>query len=284
MVVKKALYSVFFYFVFFEVIDIEEIYGIVYCATNKINNKKYIGQTVRELERRKQEHISNAKSNGKYAFHYALRNYGEENFEWGIIDTANNIEELDEKERYWIKFYNTYLDGGYNMALGGQCNLSDNPEELSSMRGGREFLVYDLDGNFIKTTTSQTEFAKEIGSCIQSVNNVLRSIKGKHQVKEYILIYKDEFSEELLREKVEKIKEINKPFYVFDANDEFVGVWDNKVNCANELMVSRNTIYNSLVKSANKEEIKIRYPNKYKFYYLENTPSSLENKIKEDVI
>lgn len=261
-----------FFILFFEVIDIEEIYGIVYCATNKINNKKYIGQTVRELERRKQEHISNAKSNGKYAFHYALRNYGEENFEWGIIDTANNIEELDEKERYWIKFYNTYLDGGYNMALGGQCNLSDNPEELSSMRGGREFLVYDLDGNFIKTTTSQTEFAKEIGVSVKTVNHVL--MDKKNSTCGYVLIFKDQYSEERLNEIIKHVR--NRSFYVFKKkNVDFIGRWNNREHCQQEIGVNRKAITRYLNYG------NINNNTKYLFYYGNDIPNKLKHKIKD---
>jgi len=79
-------------------------YGIIYCATNIINNKKYIGQTIRSLDKRIKEHIGHANKDNKYAFHLAINKYGIDKFEWEEIDVADNQEELDEKELYWIEF------------------------------------------------------------------------------------------------------------------------------------------------------------------------------------
>jgi group I intron endonuclease len=255
------------------VIIIRELYGVIYCATNIINNKKYIGQTIRNLDKRKQEHISQSYNGGNLAIHQAIRKYGEDNFKWHIIDNANSQEELDDKEKFWINYYDTYNSSGYNMALGGQFNLSDNADELSAMRGGREFLVYDLDGNFIKETMSQTEFAEEIGVSIKTVNHVLTGIK--QSTKGYMLFYKDEFKEEKVIEQVNKIKNRHRPFTVFDKNQEFVGIWNNKVRCAREINCSPRIIYTQFESKTN---IKYR---KYKFYYLEDIPNHLKNKLKD---
>ena len=252
-------------------------YGIIYCATNTINNKKYIGQTIRSLDKRIKEHISHASKDNKYAFHLAINKYRIDKFEWEEIDVANNQEELDEKELYWIDFYNTYGKGGYNMSVGGQFNkkTDDNADKLSEMNGGREFLVFDLDGNFIKSAFSQTAFAEEIGACVQSINNVLRGIKN--QVKYYILIFKDEFNKELLNKKINKsnLTLLNKEFYVFDkCNFNFIGCFDNREYCQNEIGVDRKTITRSL-DSENKNS-----RNKFLFYYKDNIPQDLEFKIK----
>jgi len=173
------------------VINIQEIYGIIYCAINIINDKRYIGQTIRDLNIRKREHISLSKADSEFAFHQALRKYSEENFEWIILDIANNQEELDEKECYWINYYDTYNQGGYNMSVGGQFNKKDycDADDLSRMYGGKEFLVYDLEGNYIKNTFSQTEFAEEIGVCVQTVNNVLKGIKSS--TNDFVLFFND---------------------------------------------------------------------------------------------
>ena len=115
----------FLFSYFQEEIKIDKAYGIIYCATNIINDKKYIGQTIRKLSRRKKEHIWLSKKESKFAFHQAINKYGEENFDWIILDTADNQEELDEKECSWINHYDTYNLGGYNMAIGGQKNKTD---------------------------------------------------------------------------------------------------------------------------------------------------------------
>lgn len=88
-------------------------------ATNLTNNKKYIGQTVRSLERRKQAHISESKTKrDTYYFHQALSKLGYENFKWEIIDICNTIEKLNELEIFYIGYYDTY-NNGYNLTTGG---------------------------------------------------------------------------------------------------------------------------------------------------------------------
>lgn len=49
-----------------------------------------------------------------------MRKYGVENFKIEQIDTADNQEELDAKEKYYIEFYNTIAPNGYNLTTGGE--------------------------------------------------------------------------------------------------------------------------------------------------------------------
>jgi len=93
---------------------------IIYKITNKINGKIYIGQTIKSLNARISNHISDALAN-KYNvhFHSALRKYGADNFEWGIIAECDDIDELNRLEIYFIGWYDTY-NNGYNMTMGGE--------------------------------------------------------------------------------------------------------------------------------------------------------------------
>ena len=93
---------------------------IIYKATNKVNNKSYIGQTIYTIENRKLNHITKSNGYSKLAIHRAIRKYGEENFEWEVIDdTAKNVDELNLLEQKYIKEYDTFGKGGYNMTEGG---------------------------------------------------------------------------------------------------------------------------------------------------------------------
>lgn len=97
----------------------------IYKITNKINNKSYIGQT-HDIEKRFQDHRVrpfNSKSKDyNSVFYQAIRKYGIDNFSFEILEECAT-EELDEKEIYWINFYNTYIgwenSNGYNMTIGG---------------------------------------------------------------------------------------------------------------------------------------------------------------------
>lgn len=89
----------------------------IYKITNKINNKSYIGQSI-NIEHRWKEHLSRIDDKQfDYAIYNAFRKYGIENFNFEIIEQCKE-NELNDKEIYWIDYYNSYYDG-YNMNLGG---------------------------------------------------------------------------------------------------------------------------------------------------------------------
>jgi len=90
---------------------------IIYKVQNKVNGKIYIGQTKFTLEERILYHL---KVGDSPAFHNSIKKYGIENFEISIIDSAKTKEELNDKEKYWIKFYDSNNRiKGYNLTDGG---------------------------------------------------------------------------------------------------------------------------------------------------------------------
>ena len=100
--------------------------GYIYKITNKINNKCYIGQTIHNINSRFKEHINASKHNtGCPLIGKAIAKYGEDNFEIELIEEIDS-ELLDEREMYWIEFYNSNnLDYGYNLTQGGKkVNIS----------------------------------------------------------------------------------------------------------------------------------------------------------------
>jgi len=98
--------------------------GIIYIATNTINNKVYIGQTIQGLQKRKSQHIKNAvsKCDNMY-FHKAIRKYGKDNFKWEVLVDCP-ISDLNDQEIYWIKYWDSFGKRGYNSTIGGSLGAN----------------------------------------------------------------------------------------------------------------------------------------------------------------
>ena len=90
----------------------------IYKITNKINGKSYIGQSI-DIERRWREHKKNIGSS-KNPLYLDFKKYGLENFSFEILEECK-VKDLDEKEIYWIKRYDSH-NKGYNLTDGGQFN------------------------------------------------------------------------------------------------------------------------------------------------------------------
>jgi group I intron endonuclease len=92
----------------------------VYKITNKITGKVYIGITNQGAGARYRHHWYEARIGEPAPIHRSMAKYGEENFTLEIIDFADTYEELKEKEKYWIKQYDSVnRDKGYNLTEGG---------------------------------------------------------------------------------------------------------------------------------------------------------------------
>jgi group I intron endonuclease len=93
---------------------------IIYKITNNINNKIYIGQTIEDLKKRWSRHNwTCTKGRNAMAITNAIIKYGKENFIIEQIDTANTIDELNDKEIYYINKLNSLSPNGYNLTTGG---------------------------------------------------------------------------------------------------------------------------------------------------------------------
>lgn len=111
----------------------------IYKITNIQNNKVYIGQTIRPTEARFHRHMNDALNNILNThFARAIRKYGKENFQIEVIDTAETQEDLNQKEQYWIQFYDS-VNTGYNETdaiykSGGNTYKNKTPEEMEIIK------------------------------------------------------------------------------------------------------------------------------------------------------
>jgi group I intron endonuclease len=96
---------------------------IVYLITNKINGKRYIGQTMQTAKARFSKHCSVSSANKGMPIVRAIQKYGKNNFEMKILCRCNSIEEMNHRESYYIKLLNTMSPVGYNALPGGLNSL-----------------------------------------------------------------------------------------------------------------------------------------------------------------
>lgn len=99
--------------------------GIIYCFTNKINNKKYIGQSINDDNGRYNNHIYSTTHEKSCEYnsplHRAIRKYGQDNFKYEVLaKNINDIEILNGLEIYYIKECNSKIPNGYNIEDGGK--------------------------------------------------------------------------------------------------------------------------------------------------------------------
>ena len=95
------------------------VYGRIYCVTNLVNGKQYVGQTTLTIEDRWDLHLKSALQYFSMgALHCAIRKYGVEAFAIEQIDVAVSQDELNEKEIHHVARLGTY-GGGYNLRPGG---------------------------------------------------------------------------------------------------------------------------------------------------------------------
>lgn len=97
--------------------------GIIYLVTNLANGKRYVGQTVQRLSMRKWVHLREAASGSPFAFHRAIRRYGDASFKWEEMATVP-ARELDSYEVAYIAMIGSRVPNGYNMTDGGDGGAS----------------------------------------------------------------------------------------------------------------------------------------------------------------
>lgn len=99
-------------------------FNLIYKATNTVEDKHYVGQTIFTMSSRKASHKTKAlKLGAKSPFYDAIRKFGWDNFEWNIVCYCEDQDELDAKEDEVIvqlgreNCYNSHTGGKNNFKL-----------------------------------------------------------------------------------------------------------------------------------------------------------------------
>jgi group I intron endonuclease len=93
----------------------------VYKITNSINDKVYVGRTIRSIEQRYKEHLQSLENGDTRHLYSAMRKYGANNFKIELIEECSTLDEMIEKEAYYCELLEAYTKG-YNMTTAGEIN------------------------------------------------------------------------------------------------------------------------------------------------------------------
>ncbi len=206
--------------------------GLIYSITNKKNKKTYIGQTIRPLQKRWYSHVYQSKHRS-YPICNAIKKYGKENF---FIDEIEKCKasELDEKEKFWIKYYNSISPNGYNLKKGGNTiRGKDSPwwnkkhskktkEKMSKSHIGEKNSNTDLKNKDVENIIFMiisNKTIKEIAKSFNISEDIVSQIKTgktwKHITKNYTNLLDKKTKRKLKKEDVLSIRKLIK-----EGNDD----------------------------------------------------------------
>lgn len=130
----------------------------IYIIRNDINGKVYIGQTFNVAHRWEQYESAFRKKDNKHLISRAMLKYGIEHFHMEVLEKG--VENYDEREIYWIKFFNSTVPNGYNISHGGNGNGSgfENPMAILN-----EKQVINIKNEIRYSTDSFSKIATKFG-------------------------------------------------------------------------------------------------------------------------
>ena len=142
--------------------------GYIYKIQNLINNHIYIGQTVKHYQKRFNQHKANYDKPyfSQLTLYKAFKKYGLENFSFEPIEEVDN-DKLDEREKYWIEYYDSYKNG-YNMTI-----------------GGRLVELYHWDLNEIVNLYNETKSARKVAEIIGCDHSTIDHLLNANNIPRY---------------------------------------------------------------------------------------------------
>lgn len=208
----------------------------IYKITNNINKKIYIGQSV-DIERRWKEEKNN-KDNS--LIEQAIQQYGVKNFSFEIIEECN-IKDLNEREIYWSKYYDSMnLNIGYNDAPCGQS--------YSYIENQKKVCQFDREGHYLQTFNSATDACKILK--LNCPSHIRKACEGKKKTAyNYMWKYLNDWNGENIppyktlvgsKESNAKIaKKLGKPVLCIDVKTEkVIKEYPSAIEAERQLQVS----------------------------------------------
>lgn len=151
--------------------------GKIYLISNNVNDKLYVGQTIQTLKKRFNGHCCYSKSDrsANMLIKRAIHKYGRDKFHITLLEECPQ-DKMNEREAYWISFYDSY-NKGYNLTKGGQESNYFNLHRLEDTIDTKKFSDY-----IIEFKPLASEVASHFGISKCSVYNLIERLNNPNLV------------------------------------------------------------------------------------------------------
>lgn len=271
----------------------EKISGI-YKITAKHNGKVYIGQS-NDIYTRWRSHWKQVNRGDNDCLHNYMRKYGKDNFEYEIIEKCNQSI-INEREKYWISYYDSY-NNGLNSTLGGEGvkgkTYSDKEKEemrtfAKDSKKSKPVLQIDTSGHIVMEWRSCKEIGKITDMLSTNIHDCLKHKDGYRLAYGYIWLYKEEYLKDGLNLDLylSKNREIiyNRIYQIDKSNKKnIVKIWDDIHQIISE---NPKYKYSSIYSACNGQKRSMYgfiwvYENNYKEIEYVNKPVVLEKSVNQ---
>jgi len=205
------------------IIDDKEYYGIIYKIENIINHKVYIGQTTHErgfngrydykgvgIERVYRYLLGKSKQVHYYNQHLlrSIEKYGLDAFVVDeIFDVAENENELNQKERYYIEQFDSFKNG-YNRSFGGETTKGATQPSGKDSPSCKRVCQISTNGELIKIWDCAADAEREINVSKSHISSVCKNIRKT--AGGFIWVFEEEYDSNKNYKRTPRTKDMGK--------------------------------------------------------------------------
>lgn len=261
------------------IIDGKEYYGIIYKIENMITHEIYIGQTTHTkgfngryyfsgqgIERVYKYLKGNQNRNQSHNQHLrrSIEKYGFDVFQIDeVLDVALTFDELNAKEAYYIKKFDSYKNG-YNMSYGGDSMPNMERPKGKDCPNSKRVCQISLDGEIIKIWDCTTDVWRELGIVQASISEVCC---GKNQTAGgFIWIHEKEYSEDIVAQRVYQAKHKNKgekPILLLSDNNDIVQEFYSVIATSKALGISKQYVSRLCLHQTTNPRFNLKFKSEY---------------------
>ena len=184
----------------------------IYIIKNDINTKVYIGQSLNSEERFK-SHCKGSYDNS--LIDKAIQKYGKEHFWFEILESQ--IENYNEREKYWIKYYNSLKPFGYNILEGGEAPPIYYGDEHPNVKISDENVI-KLKKDLAETDIPLSQLANKYNISKKQVLRINQGVSRAALNEKYPIRKNPNINGKLTEEDVDNIIDLLKYTYRFNGD------------------------------------------------------------------